>query len=379
MSAIQILNEVIEQTKKDITAPNRDRAVLALKDLAAMDDEAKTIAEYLIKLSYTVSQLFFEEVVVTINDERLTQIVDALITNEQFQTGKVNNIRYPKGFISILSLAKAGKYRLSFAILNYILSQAETNGVFSDGCKNSFIKLIINNAGLSAIESVVNSVRNGEVECKEYEIKRLNRFIDAIMETISVNEAKGAKIEKETETPHLKNIDEAVVIPGNEQPIKQNNVTLSNEAITKIESSQAEMLNLLRKLSSDHTAIDALTVQLISKGNEIVDIRAQRDDKEQQLKVALTEIKELNSKLAKAEGNVSDLTGRLRSSLNMDEISKNQELTTLKNDISEALKLDYSDFIGTRESEYSPDLFDVYRSTLTRIFKLLKRFGITCE
>ena len=379
LSAIQILNEIIEQTKKDITAPNRDRAVLALKDLAAMDDEAKTIAEYLIKLSYTVSQLFFEEVVVTINDERLTQIVDALITNEQFQTGKVNNIRYPKGFISILSLAKAGKYRLSFAILNYILSQAETNGVFSDGCKNSFIKLIINNAGLSAIESVVNSVRNGEVECKEYEIKRLNRFIDAIMETISVNEAKDAKIEKETETPHLKNIDEVVVMPETEQQVKQNNVALSNEAITKIESSQVEMLSLLRKLSSDHTAIDALTVQLTNKGNEIVDIRAQRDEKEQQLKAALTEINELNSKLAKAEGNVSDLTGRLRSSLNMDEISKNQELATLKNDISEALKLDYSDFIGTKESEYSSDLFDVYRSTLTRVFKLLKRFGITCE
>ena len=375
MSAIQILNEVIEQTKKDITAPNRDRAVSALKELAAMDDEAKTIAEYLIKLSYTVSQLFFEEAALTVGNERLGQIIDALITNEQFQKGKANNIRYPKGFISILSLAKTGKYQLSFSVLNYILSQAETNGGFSDGCKNSFIKLIINNAGLTAIENVVKSVQDGEVVCKEYEKNRLNRFIDAIMESISVNKVKDAKTE--TATPQLQNIDETVVTP---EPVQNlNNVALSNDTITKIKSSQVEMLSLLRKLSSDHIAIDTLSAQLTSRENEITDIRAQRDDKEQQLKEALTEISALTLKLAKADSDVSDLKERLRSSLSMDEISKNQEITTLKNDISEALKLDYSDFIGTKESEYNPDLFDVYRSTLTRMFKLLKRFGITCE
>ena len=375
MSAIQILNEVIEQTKKDITAPNRDRAVSALKELAAMDDDAKTIAEYLMKLSYTVSQLFFEEAALTVGNERLGQIIDALITNEQFQKGKANNIRYPKGFISILSLAKTGKYQLSFSVLNYILSQAETNGGFSDGCKNSFIKLIINNAGLTAIENVVKSVQDGEVVCKEYEKNRLNRFIDAIMESISVNKVKDAKTE--TATPQLQNIDETVVTP---EPVQNlNNVALSNDTITKIKSSQVEMLSLLRKLSSDHIAIDTLSAQLTSRENEITDIRAQRDDKEQQLKEALTEISALTLKLAKADSDVSDLKERLRSSLSMDEISKNQEITTLKNDISEALKLDYSDFIGTKESEYNPDLFDVYRSTLTRMFKLLKRFGITCE
>jgi peptidoglycan hydrolase-like protein with peptidoglycan-binding domain len=375
LSAIQNLNEIIEQTKKDITAPNRDRAVLALKDLAATDSDAKTIAEYLIKLSYTVSQFFFENVVDTIDNERLTQIVNALITNEHFQKGKVNNIRYPKGFISVLSLAKAGKYQFSFSILNYILSQAETNGVFSDGCKNSFVKLIINNGGLTFIESVVNSVQLGEIECKEYEKNRLNRFIDAIMDMISVNEAKDVK----TETLQPQKNDEAVIAPESEQPITQDSIVLPVNAITKIESSQTEMLSLLRKLSSSQTAIDSLAAQLTSRENEISDIRAQRNDKEQQLKTALIEIDEIKGKLTNAESDISDLTGRLRSSLSMDEISKNQELTTFKNDISEALKLDYSDFNATRESEYSPDLFDVYRSTLTRIFKLLKRFGITCE
>jgi len=375
LSAIQILNEVIEQTKKEISASNRERAVFALKDLAVVGGEDKTIAEYLIRFSYTVSQLFFEEVVAAIDDERLAQIVEALISNEQFQTGKVNNIRYPKGFISILSLAKAGKYQLSFFILNYILSQAEANAVFSDGCKNSFIKLIVNNGGLAAIENVVNCVKLGEIECKEHEKNRLNRFVDAIMDLISVVEVKDEK----TETPHQHEVDEADIASEIEQPTKQDYIVLPINSITKIESSQAEMLGFLRKLASDKTAIHALAAQLTSRESEIADLRAQRDEKEQQLKTALIEINDLKREIEKAESNISDLTDRLRSSFSMDEISKNQEMTTLKNDISEALKLDYSDFTDTRESEYNHDLFDVYRSTLTRIFKLLKRFGIACE
>ena len=79
------------------------------------------------------------------------------------------------------------------------------------------------------------------------------------------------------------------------------------------------------------------------------------------------------------QNQVSDLTERLRTSLNMDSISKNQELITLKNDISEALKLDYADYTKSKDGPYNEDLFEAYRSTLTRIFKLLKRYGITCQ
>jgi len=120
-------------------------------------------------------------------------------------------------------------------------------------------------------------------------------------------------------------------------------------------------------------------LQVQKKDAEIAAAQAMLREKEKQLSTASLELKKSKDELSSSEAQVSDLTDRLRTSLNMDEISKNQELVTLKNDISEALKLDYSDFMGTKSSECSQDLFEAYRSTLTRIFKLLKRFGITCE
>jgi len=83
--------------------------------------------------------------------------------------------------------------------------------------------------------------------------------------------------------------------------------------------------------------------------------------------------------LEEAQLQIDDLTSRLRTSLSMDEISKNQELTTFKNDISKALRFDYSDFIGTKNGECNQDLFEAYQASLSRVFKVLRRFGISCE
>ena len=91
------------------------------------------------------------------------------------------------------------------------------------------------------------------------------------------------------------------------------------------------------------------------------------------------ELSSLRDSLAEKNGQIEDLTQRLRASLQMDSISKTQELITLKNDISEALKLDYADYTKSKDSPHSDDLFEAYRATLGRIFKLLKRFEIFCQ
>jgi len=95
--------------------------------------------------------------------------------------------------------------------------------------------------------------------------------------------------------------------------------------------------------------------------------------------ITLNELTTLRAQLAEKDMQIEDLTQRLRTSLEMDNISKNQELITLKNDISEALKLDYADYAKSTNLPYNEDLFEMYRSTLKRIFKLLKRFGIFCQ
>ena len=50
--------------------------------------------------------------------------------------------------------------------------------------------------------------------------------------------------------------------------------------------------------------------------------------------------------------------------MQMDDISKKQEILTLKNDISEALKLDYEDFVKSKEKPYEEDLFEADRKSV---------------
>ena len=90
------------------------------------------------------------------------------------------------------------------------------------------------------------------------------------------------------------------------------------------------------------------------------------------------EISRLRNELSAKQEEISDLTERLKTALKMNSIKKNQELMTLKSDISQALVLEYVDFLASKEEACSEGLFGHYRSTLSRVFKLLKRFGITC-
>ena len=91
------------------------------------------------------------------------------------------------------------------------------------------------------------------------------------------------------------------------------------------------------------------------------------------------EIARLRNELAAKQAEIESLTDRLRTALKMDDITKNQALMTLKHDISWRLRLDYADYIATKEEPYCEGLYGHYRSMLSRIFQVLRIKGITCE
>ena len=53
-----------------------------------------------------------------------------------------------------------------------------------------------------------------------------------------------------------------------------------------------------------------------------------------------------------------------------------QETETLKTNIRKLIELDVSDFEKTKTRDCDADLFDAYRSTISRTFKTLRRLGI---
>ena len=76
-----------------------------------------------------------------------------------------------------------------------------------------------------------------------------------------------------------------------------------------------------------------------------------------------SELEKMQHENSKQNEKITDLTERLKSSMQMDMISQSQELITLKADLANSLKLEYADYLNS----------------LTRIFRTLRRFGIMID
>lgn len=381
MEAIKELEDVLAKTAKNTSNENRKRAVEALSVMFAETNDPKQVAEYLIKLHYSVCQAFLEEFCSSASDESISAIAEALVSNEQFMKGNPNNIMYPKGLSAVLALASKEKYQSSFLVLLRILSQSEKSDGFSDGCVNNFRKLVVDKGGLPLILALFEQVTNDAVVCKECEQRRFARFLKAMddktivttKEEVSTSAQNSELIEQPSSgSGQLGNIDSA---PEPKSTKKYD----SAEMVSKIEKTQQDILASIRRLADNRSSIDSLAATLACRDDELNSLRTAVSEKEHHVVSLVSEVAVKEKQLSEAKGQIEDLTQRLRASLQMDNISKSQELITLKNDISEALKLDYADYTKSKDSPYSEDLFEAYRSTLTRIFKLLKRFGITCQ
>lgn len=381
MEAIKVLEDVLTKNVKITSKENKKKAVDALTALFTESNDPKQVVEYLIKLHYSVCQTFLEEFCTSASDEQITVVAEALVADEQFKKGNPNNIRHPKGLSAVLALASKEKYQPAFFVLLNILSYAEKSDGFSDGCINNFKKLIVEKNGLPFVSNLFEQMTNGTIVCKESEQRCLTRFLKIIdnMTVVTTKEevpAVGQNSESiKTSVTEMGKINDVCF----SSVVKPAAISDNIDVVYKIERTQQDILNYVRKLVENRTSIDALTLAIAQRDGELDSLRDVVSEKEQRIALLSSEFGAMDRQLSEVKGQVADLTDRLRTALQMDDISKSQELITLKNDISEALKLDYADFIKSSERPYSDSLFNVYRTTLSRIFKLLKRFGINCE
>jgi hypothetical protein len=102
-------------------------------------------------------------------------------------------------------------------------------------------------------------------------------------------------------------------------------------------------------------------------------------ERDQRIADLQAEITIRDTDIAVAQGKVDDLAGRLAKTLQLDASANNQELATLRTDLSKALKLEHQDFQEARDKAFSDDQYEAFKASLTRIFKTLKRFNITFE
>ena len=375
MDELKTLEEVLAKNNKGGDKGDRQMAVEALLSLYAKTCDATQVSKYLMGLHYLVSRGFLVNFSKTASEENMLAIVNALLSDDDFNTGNANNTLYPKGFSAVIALATNKKYTASFMFLNQILSRSDKKEGFTYGCLNRFKTMIADTKDFPIMLELYDHIMNNTNDVKEFEKQRFTRFMKSV-EDMTVTISKGGTVSPTAQKSELLGQDNISVVTSTikDEPVKEINRddAIQLEALKNIEKSQHDILALLRIVADNNKTIESFAAVITQKEAELREARNAFSDKDR--KVGL-----LDAEIAEKDKQIDDLTERLRTALQMDGISKNQEIATLKNDISEALKLDYSDFIKGKEKPFNEDLFDAYRATLSRTFKLLKRFGISCE
>lgn len=384
------LNELTQRASKISDGQSQEAASLLLQLYSETGDKVRT-ADFLMKFKATVCLCFFEQAVATIEPERIESLHMAICATESYKKN-ANHASTTRGFIMAAVLIKCGQ-NIAQAVLMRTLADVDKDGKFSDTVIEHFRRNIVDYCGLDAITKL------NEREWKKPETRnRFNRFMQAVSESIvtvistPTNDSKTiVEVSANTpiatvtsqESPTAKSKPNATTPVAETTPttpkVDGKSIELTAELLKMIESSNREALKLFQTLSESNGTIAILRGQVSDHDTRITDLKAKLYERDGQ-------ITELHSVADKAryvcdeqQSKIADLTERLKTAMQMDSISQNQELITLKSDLANSLKLEYTDYLNDKDAECNPDTFGAFRSSLTRIFKTLRRFGIMID
>lgn len=383
MKVIKQLQDILAKTKKNMNNRNRKNAVEALEALFIETNDPEQVASYIMEFHYSVCQAFFKEFCLSAADKDIIAVAEALTNQKRFKKGNPNNFMYPKGFAGIYALLTKKKYQPAHSILVPILSRSEKSDGFSNACARNFKKVIADKGGLPLVIDLFEQVMNGSIVCDEIGQQRFARFVKVMDKKIATTKKEeglsrlnGDPQKQPFSKPELpRNIYIEPVEPGPKLTLNYDGA----ETMKNIEKTQQDILASMHRLIDNQSSIDSLSVSLAKRDDEINSLRNVVLEKKNHIASLESGAVIRDKQLLETKEQIDDLTHRLRTSLQMDNISKNQELITLKKDIAEALKLDHADYAKSIDSPYSEDMFIAYRLMINRIFKLLKKFGITIE
>ena len=144
-------------------------------------------------------------------------------------------------------------------------------------------------------------------------------------------------------------------------------------------SASKEATVLLQSLNDSNGMVSLLRKDIESRDSRITEFLATIKENELIIEDLQRKLDNRQQTILEKEASIDDLSGRLKNSLQMDSISQNQELITLKTNLQNSLKVEYSDYIASKDSECNADTYGAMLGSLARIFKTLRRFGIIVD
>jgi chromosome segregation ATPase len=162
-------------------------------------------------------------------------------------------------------------------------------------------------------------------------------------------------------------------------PLPDDTKRLVEELIAMLTTAKNEAAELLEALRSGNGTITMLRTQVADRDTQIKRMETTISERDESIAEQRRETARVEQALHDTEARVSDLTERLKVALQADSITQSQELATLKANLHNSLKTEYSDYLEIRDAECNTDNYTALIGSLSNIFKTLRGYGIIAE
>ena len=386
------------------------------------DDPEVNIADYLMSLNPDICKLFFENIMQNVSNDELQSIIADIYHTEKYKKN-AGGSSVLRGFI-IVGLLLKHKIEGAWQVLSKIIDDHLSKGIYSDKTLEDFNNRAIKLCGIDSLQVIIDSnghvpmsgsgdFQSSKVDSKNRLIKFIDTFKDKHYKNINTMvTAESQSTSKILEIEQNKPVDEEISTEANniehklteiepklspitsekDQPTQKLPLeiildtfnseikSLVNNYIDEISELtekhthekqiiQTDLLDSNKKIASLQYDIRKYEEQINILKNNLNDTEKQRIKTSKKLELAQNEISEKNDK-------INELSEQLKTALQIEDISQNQELITLKDTLSKKLKDDFNDYIQLKDREYSQDIYEAFRGSLSRIFKALKHQGI---
>ncbi|MGH4050190.1 MAG: hypothetical protein ACREVX_02370 [Clostridium sp.] len=388
-NVIERINELEKKSK--IGKADSLEVTKLIYQVYCSNKDYEILVNYLYDFNYKISGIFAGKYYLEINKEERNQIVQYFVKSERFSETQNLSLAF-RGFAILTELiCKDIKDNNIFIIINRLAKLAENSCMFNQTSCGIFLNFL-NETNGKIFDLDFSSL-------EDHEIKRLFRYTSATITDISIipygNKIKGwaAKysfgLPKETTVTNVKPIEESsstdkswkvVETPKAKVEVtskaKSNEFDSAKELISTLKVANQEAQKLFDNIFNKNITIQTMQEKLNAKEKEIYLLKVEIENKNISILSLNDEINKTKEKSLNTEIKLIDLTERLKASFNADDVSKKQELITLKTDIATSVKLQYEDFNEHKNEICNEDNYEALKVTLNQVFRTLKKYGI---
>ncbi|WP_294134631.1 hypothetical protein [uncultured Clostridium sp.] len=378
--SIERMNELI-QKKTKLSNSHSIEAAEIIFNLYKSDNNLESSIENLYHFHYSVIGIYVNRYYDDFNIQEKENFIKAFVENSKFKEN-IANSSILKGFSILQEMLKLNENDKNiYYLFNNISSVAEKKGQYNSSVKGAFYEFL---------SEVGDEFLNLNFDImSEQERKRMLRYIDATIENSSnisceqsmlrLGEKYSYKFTNKIDNESIKEENRKDEEDNTEYKNDLQKSYASNELINLVsllENANEEANKLFKNIFERNLTIKSLEQQITLKEREINEVKLQIRNEKDKSTYLTTKIEELKAELNSSNLEIDNLKGRLKIAFNIDDVKKNQEIITLKTDISTALKLQYEDFNEHKEEECNEDNYEALKVTLNQVFRTLKRYGI---